>query len=78
MNDEQLYLDATNEVDGDNKNPALWAKVVALAEGDSEKAKYEYIKLRVKQLSKEPPKAQKTFTKKVAVQIRRQHPSSAI
>ena len=43
MNNEELYLEATNEVNEDNKQPALWAKVMTLAEGDENKAKYQYI-----------------------------------
>jgi len=49
MNDEDLYLDATREVESKNKNPALWAKAMALSNGDQGIAKYEYIKLRVEQ-----------------------------
>ena len=47
MNDEELYLKATNEVEGDSKDPALWAKAMALVDGDQDKAKYQYIKLRL-------------------------------
>jgi len=50
-NDEQLYLEATQEVDSGTQAPALWAKAMALAEGDEKKAKYRYIKLRVEELS---------------------------
>jgi hypothetical protein len=50
MSDEKLYLEVTEEVEGNNKNPALWAKSMALSEGDQEKAKYLYIKLRVEHL----------------------------
>ena len=64
MSDEELYLEATNEVEGENKNPGLWAKVMALSEGDQEKAKYKYIKLRVEQLANERKNAAPTFTKK--------------
>lgn len=64
MNDEELYLEATNEAEADRKNPALWAKVMALSEGDQEKAKYQYIKLRVAQLIDERKNAKPTFTKK--------------
>lgn len=53
MNDENLYLEATNEVEGENRKPSLWAKVMDLSEGDEEKAKYKYIKLRVEQLASE-------------------------
>ncbi len=45
-NDEQLYLDATQEVDNGTQAPALWAKAMALAEGDEEKARCRYIALR--------------------------------
>ncbi len=69
MNDEEYYLKATNEVNGEGKQPALWAKVMALSEGDNEKAKYKYIKLRVEQLSKDKKTIKKkedkiVFTKK--------------
>ena len=50
-NDEQLYLDATQEVDNGAPDPALWAKAMALAEGDEEKDRYRYIALRVEKLS---------------------------
>ena len=46
-NDEQLYLEATQEVDNGTQAPAIWAKAMALAEGDQEKARYRYITLRV-------------------------------
>ena len=51
MNDEELYLKATNEVDAGEQHPAIWAKAVAVMNGDHEKAKYEYIRLRVTQLA---------------------------
>ena len=50
-NDEQLYLDATQEVDSGTQEPALLAKAMALAEGDQEEAKYHYIVLRIENLS---------------------------
>lgn len=52
MSDEGNYLQATNEVEGGKPIPALWAKALALVEGDSVKAKYQYIQLRVAQLKK--------------------------
>ena len=52
MNDEQLHREAMQEVDSGIKAPALWAKVMALAEGDEEKARCRYITLRVEELSK--------------------------
>ncbi len=51
MDDKTLYLDATQEVDGGKQNPALWAKAMALTEGNEKKAKYRYITLRVEELS---------------------------
>ena len=50
MGDEDLYLQATNEVEANAQEPALWAKSMTLAEGDTEKAKYQYVKLRVAQI----------------------------
>ena len=52
MNDEELYFIATKEVGDETRKPALWAKVMALSEGDQTKAKYLYIKVRVEQLVK--------------------------
>ena len=51
--DEELYLQATNEVDGNERRPALWAKATTLAEGDEGRAKYIYINQRVEQLTSE-------------------------
>ena len=50
MSDEEFYLKATNEVENGQRNPALWAKVMALTEGNEDKAKYKYINHRVAQL----------------------------
>ena len=50
MSDEILYLQATNEVDNEDKSEALWAKSMALSAGDVKLAKYQYINLRVEQL----------------------------
>jgi hypothetical protein len=47
MGDEEIYLEATREAEGENRDPALWAKAMALCEGDAGKAKYEYIRCRV-------------------------------
>lgn len=69
MNDEELYLAATNEVEGENKSPGLWAKVMTLSEGDEEKAKYKYVKLRVEQLSEEGKNEAPTFTKKTVDEL---------
>lgn len=64
MNDEDLYLEATNEVEGQDKSLDLWSKAMALSEGDEEKAKYKYINLRVEQLANDRKNAAPKFTKK--------------
>jgi hypothetical protein len=69
MNDEELYLEATNEVESENKNQALWAKVMALSEGIQDKAKYRYIKLRVEQLTEERKNKKPAYTKKTVDQF---------
>jgi hypothetical protein len=51
--DEALYLKATEEVENNSKDNALWAKAMALAYGDLGQAKYIYIDLRVEQLKRE-------------------------
>jgi len=51
-NDESLYLDATNEFESDDRDPALWAKCMSVCEGNEQKAKYKYINERVKSLSR--------------------------
>ena len=51
MGDETLYLAATKEVDEERTDAALWAKAMALTDGDIHKAKYKYINLRVEQLT---------------------------
>lgn len=53
INEDELYLQATKEVDEGNQDQALWAKCMALCEGDEGKAKYRYIKERVSRLLKE-------------------------
>ncbi len=50
INEDELYLQATQEVDEGNQDKALWARCMALCEGDEGKAKYKYIKERVDRL----------------------------
>ncbi|MDO9584408.1 MAG: hypothetical protein Q7J24_15055 [Desulfomicrobium sp.] len=50
INEDELYLQATNEVNEGNQDQALWAKCMALCEGDENKARYKYIKERVDRL----------------------------
>ncbi len=59
MSDEDFYLKATEEAEGNNRNEALWAKSMALTEGDHEQAKYKYINYRVEQLKEELKAEQK-------------------
>ena len=49
--DEKFVLIAHNEIDQDNQDESLWIKANLLSDGDQEKRKIEYIKLRVKKLS---------------------------
>ncbi len=51
MSNEDLYLRVTEEVGNGKIDPALWAKAIAKSLGDENKGKYEYINLRVAQLS---------------------------
>ena len=53
MSDEKLYLIATNELDFDNRDEAVWAKSMALHKGDEHEARYKYISTRVEQLATE-------------------------
>ena len=53
MDDEDVYLEANNELETNNKKQALWIKALAVVGGDEEKAKHQYILLRVEQLKKE-------------------------
>jgi uncharacterized protein YifE (UPF0438 family) len=61
MGNENLYLQATIEIDSMNKEEALWAKSMALTNGDEKLARYKYINLRVAnlELSKEIPPTSK-------------------
>jgi hypothetical protein len=54
--DETIYLKATNEVEGDLRDPALWAKSMAICDGNKQKAKYQYIRFRVEILKVEQNK----------------------
>lgn len=51
--DEGMYLRVTNEFEKGAKNDALWAKALALSDGDIETAKYKYINFRVQSLKAE-------------------------
>jgi uncharacterized RDD family membrane protein YckC len=66
MSDEDYYLQATDEVRNRRGNNALWAKAMAICEGDVSKAKYKYINLRAAQLKNIAEKKEKK-TKQDAV-----------
>lgn len=53
FDDDDFYLTATKEVEGKDRKEALWAKCMAIHEGDEKKAKYNYINKRVEILKKE-------------------------
>ncbi len=57
IDDELFYLVATDEVDSDHRQPALWAKVIALNSGDEQRARFHYIRLRAAQMLKNQPTA---------------------
>ena len=52
IDDAEFYLTATKEAEGKDRDEALWAKCMAISEGDEKKAKYGYIKKRVSILIK--------------------------
>ncbi|MBB5213182.1 hypothetical protein [Microbulbifer hydrolyticus] len=51
MSDESIYLEATEEFEGPNRCPALWAKALALCDGEHDRAKFQYVRLKVEKLS---------------------------
>ena len=53
MANKKYFLAATKEVEKGNLDEALWAKQLAVAKGDEEKAKYEYIAERATTLQKD-------------------------
>ncbi len=50
MIDEQLYQQATDELNSDRRRPHLWARACALASDDHDEARYLYTNLRVEEL----------------------------
>jgi hypothetical protein len=51
--DEDLYLQATRELDNGEGRECLWAKAIILKKGNTEQARYTYLQLRVEQLQHE-------------------------
>lgn len=71
-NDEEFYLIATKEVEGSDRNEALWAKCMATQMGDDTKAKYCYVNKRVailKQEAKDKAAYRKTLEEKIRQEI---------
>lgn len=52
VSDEMFYFSANEELEGGSLNEALWIKCLTLEDGDSQKAKFRYIKARVEQLKR--------------------------
>jgi uncharacterized RDD family membrane protein YckC len=55
--DDALYEIAMSEADGPQRVPSLWAKAFVDSDGDPNRAKARYIKLRVAELSSGPAEA---------------------
>ena len=52
MDDEAFYEEIAKEIESDAMKPGLWTKAFAEADGEQERAKVLYIRLRVSQLTK--------------------------
>lgn len=50
MIDEDLYQQATDELNSDKRRPHIWARACALASDDHDEARYLYTNLRVEEL----------------------------
>lgn len=51
MDDSRFFLAALREFDENHMNEAAWAKAITLENGDADQAKYQYIRIRVEQMS---------------------------
>ncbi len=54
MKDEELYLVAYKDIEQKEIDQALWLKAMAHADGNKNKAKWEYVELRVNQMLADP------------------------
>tara|TARA_B100001175_G_C19356564_1_gene564991 strand:+ start:119 stop:490 length:372 start_codon:yes stop_codon:yes gene_type:complete len=54
--DNKLFAIANSEIKNSTQNEGLWVKSLVLAQGDKNKQKIEYIKLRVKELEEKKSK----------------------
>lgn len=66
MSEDEIYEKIMNEIDNDQKVKSLWAKAFAESDGDENKAKALYIKLRLQSISneniKKTPEKRNKFT----------------
>jgi len=72
INDEKFYEIAFNELAENKIRTGLWAKCLSLSNGDESKAKSEYIKTRVMELSTlqaQPLQGEKTIDKRIFMKI---------
>ncbi len=69
--DEEFYLIATEESEGEGLDEALWAKCLAIFKGDEKRAKYDYIEKRVAILREEIEEDRKDsrFKKRLLVAV---------
>ena len=51
--DEDMYEIALNELDNDKQVSAIYAKALALSQGDTDKARWKYVDLRVSRLKEQ-------------------------
>lgn len=63
MIDEELYKQATEELDSDARKPDVWARACALASDDHDEARFLYTNLRVEEMLNTDGK-QRTFSSK--------------
>ena len=54
--DEEMYEKALNELDNDTAVSAIYAKALALSQGDTDKARWKYVDLRVAKLKDQKAK----------------------
>lgn len=64
MNDDAFYDEVAKELETDNLVPGVWTRAFAEADGDENRAKATYIKVRVGQLSKEAEEQKRVAEKK--------------
>ncbi len=62
MIDEDLYQQATDELNSDKRRPHIWARACALASDDHDEARYLYTNLRVEELIAEREASETSFS----------------